>query len=453
MSSISAPISDAPLTGIRGWLIDTPQYGGRLRSWSDGALIVDAGQIAEIGDYDTLSKKTRDQPVRWQHSNRVAIFPGLIDLHAHVPQYPAVARGQSDLLPWLRQHIFPLEREFTGPRGRREAAAFFAELARQGTTTAMLYTAIYEDSCDAAFEAAAKCGMRVIMGKMMMDVGSYGALQPSKILSISLHESERLCRKWHGAAGGLIEYAVSPRFAVSCSEKLMRAAAELAAATGAYIQTHLAENLEEIEKVRHQFSWARDYTDVYDRCGLLTPRTVLGHCIHLSPREREAIAARGANVAHCPTANLFLRSGILPLDAMRAAGLRIGLGSDVAAGPELNLWRVMRGAIESQKARSFYEPGVQIPSPADALHLATQGAADALGKGAILGSFDIGKEADATVIDYGALLPYRKSAKGTADLTAEDVLSLCIYRGGPEAVVETYVRGQSVYRSPQPELF
>ena len=446
-------MAEGSLTGIRGWLIDAPEYGGRLRSWSDGALIIDAGEIAEVGDYDTLSKKPRDQPVRWLHSNRVAIFPGLIDLHAHVPQYSAVARGTSDLLPWLRQHIFPLEREFTGPRGRREAAAFFAELARQGTTTAMLYTAIYEDSCDAAFEAAAKSGLRIIMGKMMMDVGSYGSLQPSKILSISLHESERLCRKWNGAAGGLIEYAMSPRFAVSCSEKLMRAAGELAASTGAYIQTHLAENLEEIEKVKNQFPRALDYADVYDQCGLLTPRTVLGHCIHLSQRERETLAARGANVAHCPTANLFLRSGILPLDTMRASGLKIGLGSDVAAGPELNMWRVMRGAIESQKARSFYEPNVQIPAPADVLHLATRGAAGALGKGAILGSLDIGKEADLTVIDYSALLPYHKSAKGTDNLTAEDVLSLCIYRGGPEAVVETFVRGQSIYRSAQPELF
>jgi len=445
--------AEQSLTGLRGWLIDAPQYGGRLRSWNDGAMIIDGGLIAEVGEYQSLAKKPRDLPVRWLHSNRVAVFPGLIDLHAHVPQYPAVARGQSELLAWLRQNIFPLEREFTGPRGRREGAAFFAELARHGTTTAMLYTAIYEDSCDAAFEAAVKSGLRIIMGKMMMDVGSYGALQPSKILSVSLHESERLCRKWNGAAGGLIEYAISPRFAVSCSEKLLRSAGELAAATGAYLQTHLAENLEEIEKVKHQFPWAKDYTDVYDQCGLLRPRTVLGHCLHLSPRERETLAARGANVAHCPTANLFLRSGILPLDTMRAAGVHIGLGSDVAAGPELNLWRVMRGAIEAQKARSFYEPNVQVPSPADALHLATQGAANALGKGSLLGTFDIGKEADLTVVDYGALLPYRKSSRGTADLAADDVLSLCIHRGGPEAIVETFVRGQSIYRAPEPELF
>ena len=191
-----------------------------------------------------------------------------------MPQYPAVARGTSELLPWLRTQIFPLEREFTGPKGRRQAGAFFPELARHGTTTAMLYTAIYEDSTEAAFHAAAKSGLRIIMGKMMMDVGSYGNLQPTKIVSISLHESERLCKTWHGAAEGLIDYAFSPRFAVACSEKLMRSAAELAAQYGAYIQTHLAENREEIEKVRNQFTWAEDYTAVYEKCGMLGPRTV-----------------------------------------------------------------------------------------------------------------------------------------------------------------------------------
>lgn len=446
-----APSSPPSLTGIRGWLIDAAEFG-QLRSWPDGALVIEDGLIVEVGDFNTLSKKPRPQAIRWQHSDRVVIFPGLIDLHTHAPQYPAVARGTSELLPWLRQYIFPLEKEYTGPRGRREAAAFIAEVARHGTTTAMLYTAIFEDSCDAAFQAAADKGLRAIIGKMMMDVGSYGSHQPSKILSISLNETERLIKKWHGQNNGLLEYAVSPRFAVSCSERLMCSAAELAKQHGTYVQTHLAENREEIEKVRHLFPQAQDYTDVYARCGLLGPRTVFGHCIHLSQRERDAIAAAGAAIAHCPTANLFLRSGILPLDTVRNAGIRVGLGSDVAAGAELNLWRVMRAAVESQTARSFYEADASPLSPAGALHLATQGAAEALGKGRVLGSFDIGKEADLTVMDLGPLLPYR--TKGVASsLSADDVVSLCVYRGGPEAVVETYVRGRSIYQAPAPELF
>ena len=440
------------LIGIRGFLIDAPEYG-RLRAWPDGALVIDGGLIAEVGEYPTLSKRPRPEPVRWLHSDRVAVFPGLIDVHSHVPQYPAVARGTSELLPWLQQSIFPLEREFTGGRAKREAAAFFAELARQGTTTAMLYTAIFEDSCNAAFQAAEQSGLRVIMGKMMMDLGSYGKLSPTQILTVSLQETERLCKTWHGAAGGRLEYAVSPRFAVACTEDMMRAAGALATKYGTYLQTHLSENLDEVARVRQMVPWARDYTDVYHGCGLLGPRTVLGHCIHLSDAERAMIAAAGAVVAHCPTANLFLKSGILPLDKVRAAGIRVGLGSDVAAGPELNLWRVMRSVIESQKARSFYEPGVDIPTPGAALHLATQGGAEALGKGGVIGSFEVGKEADLAVIDYQALQPYRRAAKGINDLTAEDIVSLCIYRGGPEVVLETFVRGASVYRALAPELF
>ncbi len=267
---------ESSLTGLRGCLIDTPEFG-RIRCWRDGGIVIDEGKIVAVGDYDYLRKTYDEHSVSWRQVNHGVIFPGLIDLHTHLPQYPAVARGDNQLLPWLRTSIFPLEREFTGPKPRREIPLFFEELARHGTTTAAVYTAIYEDTCDAAFEAAEKIGLRIIMGKMMMDVGSYGPSQPKKIVSISMLESERLCQKWHGAAGGLLEYAFSPRFAVSCSERLMRGAGELAAKHNAYIQTHLAENLEEIDKVKNLFMQSRHYTDVYRNCELLGPKTLLGH--------------------------------------------------------------------------------------------------------------------------------------------------------------------------------
>lgn len=438
--------------GLRGHLLDTPARG-RLRSRRDGALVIEDGLIAEVGDFHELSKKPRGEPMRWLHSDSIAVFPGLIDLHTHLPQYPAVARGQSELLPWLRQYIFPREREFTGPKARQECARFFAELARHGTTTAMIYTAIYEDSCDAAFEAAQASGARAIIGKMMMDVESYGDLPVEKILETSLTQSERLCQKWHGADGGRLGYAFSPRFALSCTRELMCAAAELANRHGAYIQTHLSENLGELAGVREACAWSDDYADVYEKCGLFGPRTVLGHAIHLSDREVAAIADSGANIAHCPTANFYLGSGIMQLDRLLDAGVRVGLGTDVAAGPELNLWQVMRSAIEGQKARSFYEKNVRVPSPAEVLFLATQGAADVLGQGSRIGTFEIGKEADLTLVDLGALLPYRENMKAQQDLSAEDVLALCVYRGGPHATVETFVRGRSIHRAPNVELF
>ena len=439
--------SDPSPFGIRGFVIDAPDFGS-LRSHRDGAIIIQNGRIAEIGPYDDVRRRHRAAPVRWLDRGTVAIFPGLIDCHTHLPQYSAVARGESQLLPWLRENIFPVEREFTGPKAREEAPLFFHELARNGTTTAMVYAAIYEDSCDVGFEAAEQSGLRVILGKMMMDLGSYGQLQPKKILSVSLIESERLCRKWHGADDGRLEYAFSPRFAVTCSEKLMRSAAELAQRFGTYLQTHLAENREEIEKVHHLHMSARDYTDVYEKCGLLTPKTMLGHCLHLSEREIGAIAAAQSNVAHCPTSNLFLGSGLLKLDQLSQAGIAVGLGSDVAAGPELNMWQVMRGALDVQKARSMSEPNLQRLRPSEAFYLATSGGAQALGKSETIGSLDAGKEADLIVVDLAVLLPYGKQGRRFDDLSAEDVLALCIYRGGPHAHLETYVRGKSVYRAP-----
>jgi guanine deaminase len=434
------------LFGLRGFVIDAPEFG-TLRGRQRGAVIVENGRIGAVGDYDDLRRVQRTTPVRWLDHGAVAIFPGLIDCHTHLPQYSAVARGESELLPWLRQHIFPVEREFTGPKARAEAPQFFHELARHGTTTAMVYAAIYEDSCEIGFEAAKESGLRVILGKMMMDIGSYGQLQPKKVVSVSLMESERLCRKWHRAEEGRLEYAFSPRFAVACTEKLMRGAAEMAARFDAYLQTHLAENREEIEKIRHLYMGAHDYTHVYEKCGLLTPRTVLGHCIHLNPREIAAIAAAQSTVAHCPSSNLFLGSGLMKLDQLVKAGIAVGLGSDVAAGPELNMWRVMRAAIDVQKARTAYEPNLPALRPSEAFYLGTHGGACALGKADRIGTLDVGKEADLLVVDLSALAPYPENQQALERLSTEDVLALCIYRGNAQANLETYVRGKCVYQA------
>jgi guanine deaminase len=230
----------------------------------------------------------------------------------------------------------------------------------------------------------------------------------------------------------------------------MRSAAELAGQCGAYLQTHLAENREEIEKVHNLYMSARDYTDVYEKAGMLTPKTVLGHCIHLSDREINAIAASKSAIAHCPTSNLFLGSGLMKLDRVRAAGIPVGLGSDVAAGPELNMWQVMRAAVDVQKARMFHDATVPPLRIAEAFYLATAGGAAALGKRAAIGTLDAGKEADLTVVNVDALLPYADSREHLTGLSAEDVLALCVYRGGAHATAETFVRGKSVYRAAVP---
>jgi guanine deaminase len=384
------------------------------------------------------------------------VIPGLIDAHAHLPQYPVVARQEASLLPWLERHVFPAERRFTtAQRPRAELAAeidfFFADLGRHGITTAVLYSAIWEDSTRLAFETAARRGHRAVIGKVMMDEGSYGESQPVRARDLSLAETRRLAAEWHGANGGLLDYAVSPRFAVTCSAELLRGAAAIARDFGCYLQTHLAENPGEIAAVRARFPEAIDYTEVYDRAGLLGPRTILGHCIHLSPREIDTLAARGARVAHCPTSNLFLHSGLCPLDRLRRAGIPVALASDVAGGPELNPFQVMRAAIEVQQARAFHDPAVPLLTPADAFHLATSGAAEVLGKQQLIGTLDPGKAADWVELDLAALLPHHGAYQDLARLDAAAILSLLVHRGGPHAIRRTLVQGKVVFDRERPE--
>ncbi len=440
----------APMKGVRGFLIDSPQYG-KLRGIRDGAILIEDGLIAAVGAWDEIRKTPGAEQVRWQHSPETVIIPGLIDVHGHLPQYPVVARTEASLLPWLERHIFPRERNFNAAVARHEAPLFFEDLARNGTTCAMLYAATSEESCDAAFAAAESSGLRIILGNVLMETNSGGPSR-GRYLTTVLEQSERLCRKWHGAAEGRLGYAFSPRFAVICSAELMSEAALLARKYDAYVQTHLSENPDEIDAVREKFPQWPDYTSVYAGCGLLGDRTVLGHCVHLEDSEIAQLAAARAVIAHCPTSNFFLSSGLMPLDRLQDAGLRIGLGSDVAAGPELNLWQVMRSAIETQRARWFFDSSVRVPGVAEVFHLATHGGAAALGKEGVIGTLDIGKDADLVVIDLAPVLPYGMRGNIHADLTAEEVIALLVYRGGPHGVVETFVRGRSVYRAPAPLL-
>lgn len=437
--------------GIRGFLIDTPD-AGRVRGIRNGAILLEDGAIVAAGPYDEVRRAPGADGICWQHSPEAVIVPGLIDLHMHLPHYPAAGRVEGGVDSWLEHQGIPSEREFNTALAETDAPRFFEALARNGTTCAMLHSGIYEDSCDAAFEAAERSGLRIIMGTVMADREDHGERPSDKALAVSLEQSERLCRKWHGRDNGRLEYAFSPRSALACTGELLQEVILLARKFDAYVQMHLAESADETARIAERLPGFPHRVAVFDECGLPGDRTVLAHCIHLNEEEIRLLADRRAVVAHCPTSNLFLNNGIMPLDALQQVGLRIGLGSDVAAGPELDLWRVMRCAIESQKARSFYTPGVRIPNAADAFHMATLGGAIALGKEAILGTIDVGKDADLVVLDLAHVLPYGSRGNMHSDLSAEEVLDLLVYRGGPHAMVETFVRGASVYKAPSPLL-
>lgn len=437
--------------GILGHVIDAPEFD-ELRSFPEGAVVVRDGKIAAMGHATGIRDDPQFADIQWRdypEGTRPVILPGLIDIHAHIPQYLSVARRESELLPWLNRYIFPVEEEFRGGAVQPFLEAFFRELARNGTSTAMLYSAVWEESTDLAFQVAEKTGNRAIIGKVMMDVDSYGELKAEDGPERSLEETRRLCEKWHGAADGRLEYAVSPRFAVSCSMELMQGAAEIARKHGCYIQTHLSENQGEIDRVAELFPEIHDYAEVYQEAGLLGDKTVLGHCLHLSGREVRELTEANACVAHCPTSNFFLNSGLFPMKRLWDAGLRIGLGSDVAGGPELNMWQVMRSAIEMQKARHFFDEDIPELTPAGAFYLATAGGADALGKSAIIGTLEAGMEADIAVFDLRDALPmkgqFTAEGAGASNLNGEEALTLLVYRGMVGSCLETFVRGRSLF--------
>ena len=274
-----------PPFAIRGRIL-TPLDDGGTRHEPDGLLVVDeGGRITYAGPASVAER--RDDVGAAIDLRPWILLPGMVDLHAHLPQLPNAGLGAGlDLLTWLERYIFPLERGFDVAAAERLAPAAWQAFAGAGTTTALVYGAVYEASTDATFRAAEAHGIRAIVGKVMMDRGTYDpTIDPHDILEQSLAESARLIDRWHGADDGRLRYAVTPRFAVSCTAELLRESAALAASTGAYWQTHVSEDRGEIAEVGRLFPDALDYVDVYDRAGGLGARTILAHAVHLSDRE------------------------------------------------------------------------------------------------------------------------------------------------------------------------
>jgi len=435
--TVPPSLPERPPFTLRARLL-TPLGDGGTRYEEDALVSVDeAGRLASIAPGDGAGPDAVD--VRpW------LVMPGLVDLHAHLPQLPNAGVGAGlHLLTWLERYIFPLEQAFDEETAEQLAPAAFRAFAQAGTTTMVAYGAIWQPSLDACFRAAEAHGIRAVIGKVMMDRLSYDtAHEANEVLELSLRQSSELCERWHGRDDGRLRYAFTPRFAVSCSAEMLAESARLAAATGAYWQTHLAEDRTETEEVRRLFPEALDYTDVYDRAGGLSPRAILAHAIHLGDREIERLVEAGAVVAHCPASNLFLASGAMPLAHYLTAGMRIGLGSDVAAGPDVSLFGVMRAGAYTQNALHAMRlaPVGAMPPPAW-LRLGTLGGAEALGLGDRIGSVEAGKEADLIVVDPATTLPLQ-GVGASAEDGPDEILSRLIYRPHPDMVRGAWVRGR-----------
>jgi 5-methylthioadenosine/S-adenosylhomocysteine deaminase len=361
------------------------------------------------------------------------VIPGLVQTHVHLCQ--ALFRGASDdmeLMDWLRRRTWPLEAAHDEESMYYSALLGIAELLRGGTTSIVDMESV--NHTDSAFHAIEQSGIRAISGKAMMDWGDDVPAALSESTEWSIAESVELADKWDGAAGGRIRYAFTPRFAVSCSDRLLREVAELAHARRAYIHTHSSENLGEIEIVEKE----RGMRNVMylDDVGLLGPRTILAHCIHLNQDELNVLARTRTNVAHCPSSNLKLASGIARVPQMIDRGINVGLGADGAGGNNnLDQFIEMRLAALIQKPMM----GPTAMPARTVLEMATMRGAVSMGMENDVGSIEEGKLADLVMLDLR-----KPHASPGADV---DPISRIVYSAHSSDVVMTMVNGEILYES------
>jgi guanine deaminase len=367
------------MTAYRGRLL-TPLDAGGVRWLDDARMVVEAGRIVRVGPF-------APEPGPLVDLRPALLVPGFVDAHVHFPQIRVIGRAAGPLLDWLTGTIFPEEARF---RDLAYAAAVAAELcarlAAAGTTTACVFGSSHEPATHVLFQALAASGLRAFAGLTLMDQGCPEDLRLPR--AAALPACARLADRWHGHDDGRLRFAVSPRFALACSRPLLEDAARFAAERGLLVQSHVSENLAEDAAVREAHPFARDYLGVYEATGLVGPRTVLAHAVHLDADGWDRVAARGVAIAHCPDSNFFLGSGRMRLAEARARGVRVGLGSDVAAGRSFDLRRAISSAHDTALCL-----GDRVAA-ADLFHHATLGGARALGLGAQIGSLEPGKEAD-----------------------------------------------------------
>ncbi len=402
----------------------------------DGFLLVGPGPdgrklVRAAGAFDTLAP--RYPGVAVEHLPGQLIAPGFLDLHVHFPQTDVIGSPAEGLLPWLETYTFPHEARFADPAyGAAVAEVFLDELLRHGVTTALAFCTSHPASVDALMGAARSRGLRLVAGKVLQDRHSPDGVRDAT--EQSLLDTEALIARWHGV--DRLGYAITPRFAPSCSEAQLRGAGEIAARhPGVWIQSHVAENLDEVRWVRELFPAARSYLSVYEDFGLLRERAVYAHCIHFDDEDRALMRDTGAAAAVSPTSNLFLGSGFFDYAGARRIGMRHGLASDVGGGTSFSPFQTMLAAYYVGREGQT-KPGLSLP-PQNLWWQHTAGAAQALGLEGVVGNLQPGCEADFVVIDPRAtpLLARRTTQAATLD----ELLFALIVLGDDRAIARVHL--------------
>jgi guanine deaminase len=402
-----------------------------------GLAVKGDGTILAAGDAGTVRAEVaaaRLQATEVVHQG--LILPGFVDAHLHFPQLDIIGAPGEQLLGWLERYTFPAESSFADPAlAETTAERLITELYANGTTTAVIYSSSHKSATAKMFEVAEKRGLRAVIGKVSMDRNGPAALLQN--VEDDALANEELISRWHGR-NGLLQCAITPRFAPTCSDRMLAAHGALKKKhPGVYIQTHHSESLNEIAWVRELFPERLDYLDVYEHFGLLGKRTLLAHTIHPSPREISRIAATGTAVVHCPTSNLFLGSGLFRFPHLARHGIRVALGTDIGGGTSLSMWKTMGEAYKVQRLQGT------VLSPAQLFHTATLGGAEALDLADQIGNFAPGKQADFQVVrpDRLRLLAHRNTARSSTD---EILFALTIL--GDDRILESlWVKGRRVF--------
>jgi len=388
------------------------------------------GRIAEIGTGTTQAKDVIGDESCW-------ILPGFIDAHLHLPQWDRRGINGMSLIDWHENVVFPAEARFKDPAfAEHFTDKFVTDLIANGTTTIAAFGSPFAEATDRSFAVFARRGYRAIFGKTLNDMNCPDLLrEPTERI---LNEARALAGKWHGVENGRLNYAFSPRTPVCCSEELMQGTAALSDLFKCHIQTHVAESVAEVAAVRDKFPDKLDDVEVFTEMGLLTPRTLLGHGVFLSHQQRRQVAESRASVVHCPTANLFLESGIMDYVAHRSMGIRVALGSSIAGGHEIFMPRVAVAALQSAKAvklQAIPRGSHRAPKPAEAWWLLTRGGAEALGFGDRIGAIETGYEADLLVV---------RPVPWIADLPTDQQLSTLLYTLTPQQIKHVFIAGNRV---------
>lgn len=414
--------------------------------FQDGALWIVDGRIADIGERSaiearleqSLSGEQRAAIERHDYRGQL-ILPGLIDTHCHYPQSTVIASFGRQLLDWLNDYTFPTETAFADPAvGAATADYFLNRLLAHGTTTAAVFSTVHAASVDAFMAAAQARQLRMLTGKVMMDRHAPPALCDT--VASTERDCVDLIDRWHGR--DRLRYVVTPRFAPTSTSAQLALAGELyRSRPDLHVQSHLAENLDEIAWVNSLFPDCRDYLDVYARHGLLGPRSIYGHCIHLSPLERAEMVSTGTAAAFCPTSNLFLGSGFFNHAEAADAGLRVGLATDVGGGTSFSLIRTLDEAYKVSQVHRHPLP------PLRAWYLATLAGARALYLDDFIGNFAPGKEADFVVLDPQATPELAFRLKDSQRL--EEILFALLILGDERCVRATHILGAPAYRAGQ----